>query len=57
MRGRGAPRGWHVERQGHAKRMSGGGNATTSRRGAPRGLAVESTRQPTRQEVQEAMAR
>jgi hypothetical protein len=57
LRGRGAPRGWHVERQGHAKRMSGGGNATTSRRGAPRGLAVESTRQPTRQEVQEAMAR
>ncbi len=35
-RGRGLPRGWHTEAQGHTKRMSGGGNATTSRRGAPR---------------------
>ncbi len=29
-------RGWRVERQGRAKRMSGRGDGTTSRRGAPR---------------------
>jgi hypothetical protein len=27
----------HVERQGRAKKMSGRGNVTTSRRGMPRG--------------------
>ncbi len=35
-RGSGAPREWGVKRQGRAKRMSGGGDAATSRRGAPR---------------------
>ncbi len=30
-RGRGALRGWRLKRQGHTKRISGRGNATTSR--------------------------